>query len=170
MHMKTIHFPFALAALLLLALSANAQTKYVVVEEGTGTWCQWCPSGTAELHDLDIDYPEVIGIAVHNGDTMELEAYDDASEFDAFPLGHIDREYINQDVATWEGHVQSQLAIAPPAAVNVSYNYNAVAGEVEVTIEAAFTQSLTGNYRIAGVLIEDGVHGTSSDFDQSNSW
>ena len=53
--------------------------KKVIVEEGTGTWCQWCPRGMVGMEMMKEKYPETfIGIAVHNGttDAMRVATYD----------------------------------------------------------------------------------------------
>lgn len=58
--------------------SDNAFTRTTVIEEGTGTWCGWCVRGyygmeyMKEKYEKDGDY---IGIAVHQGDAMAINAY-----------------------------------------------------------------------------------------------
>lgn len=51
-----------------------------VMEEGTGTWCGWCPFGAAAL-DYYVDHyngkdgnPKAIGIAIHDGDPMMISS------------------------------------------------------------------------------------------------
>ncbi len=52
-------------------------TPVAVVEEMTGSWCGWCPRGTAYLDyfkdKYNNDEGHVIGIAVHYNDKMEIE-------------------------------------------------------------------------------------------------
>jgi hypothetical protein len=44
--------------------------KAVIIEEGTGTWCGWCPRGAVAMEDLIAAHPnDFIGVAVHNGDS-----------------------------------------------------------------------------------------------------
>ncbi len=52
--------------------------RRVVVEEGTGTWCGWCPRGIVGLEMMAEKYPEqFIGIAVHSGqDPMRVSDFE----------------------------------------------------------------------------------------------
>lgn len=46
---------------------AFATTKKVVIEEGTGAWCQNCPLGIIALEHLEKQMPDnVISIGIHN--------------------------------------------------------------------------------------------------------
>ena len=46
-----------------------APGKIVVGEEGTGTWCGWCPRGSVAMNWMDEKYYGYWqGIAVHNND------------------------------------------------------------------------------------------------------
>lgn len=46
-------------------------TQRVMIEDFTGTWCQWCPGGIQSIEDLiGIHGDKIIPIAVHNGDLM----------------------------------------------------------------------------------------------------
>ena len=54
-----------------------APGKMVVGEEGTGTWCQWCPRGAVFMDLFETKYQGFwAGIAVHNGDPMTVADYD----------------------------------------------------------------------------------------------
>ena len=51
-------------------MDAVPQQRFVV-EEGTGTWCGWCPLGIVGLNGMAKKYPETfIGIAVHKQDKL----------------------------------------------------------------------------------------------------
>ncbi|CAN0243657.1 unnamed protein product, partial [Chrysoparadoxa australica] len=51
--------------------------KVVVGEEGTGTWCQWCPRGDVFMNQFATDFDGLwAGIAVHNGDQLDFATYD----------------------------------------------------------------------------------------------
>ena len=43
----------------------------VVMEEGTGNWCQFCVQGIEEIRYMKDNHPEdFIAIAIHSGDFM----------------------------------------------------------------------------------------------------
>jgi len=48
--------------------------NYVVFEEGTGTWCQYCPGAAMGLEDLIANDKQVLGIAYHDGDDYKNSA------------------------------------------------------------------------------------------------
>src|SRR6516225_3148810 len=77
--MKQSLILLAAVLLLLTAMSvaptgtgvAVAQTRHVLVEEFTGSWCGWCPRGAYAMQVLDKKYPgKVFCIAYHNSDPM----------------------------------------------------------------------------------------------------
>ncbi len=51
--------------------------RALVLEEGTGTWCGYCPAGIVMMEELAELYSntEVIRVAVHNGDDMAVSTY-----------------------------------------------------------------------------------------------
>ena len=51
-------------------------TRNVVVEEGTGTWCQYCIRGLVGMEYMAEKYPDrFIGIGVHSSDAYAVSAY-----------------------------------------------------------------------------------------------
>lgn len=67
----------------------------VVLEEGTGQWCGYCPLGILAIEYIEDTIPEnIIPIAVHNKDVMAVQNYDQALGFSSFPTGLINRKTI----------------------------------------------------------------------------
>lgn len=67
-----------------------------VIEEGTGTWCGWCPSGIVLLDNMKHKYGDDFArIAVHNGDEMALRSYQGlvSDYFTGFPSAIVNRMY-----------------------------------------------------------------------------
>lgn len=51
--------------------------KKILFEEGTGTWCVWCPRGAVAMEEFAANHPnKAAQVAVHNGDGMRVTAYD----------------------------------------------------------------------------------------------
>src|SRR6185436_18936209 len=66
--------------------------KIYFAEEGTGTWCGWCPRGAVYLDYMTSTYPaQFAGVAVHTSDVMTVPAYDQGLGLNAFPSVRIDR-------------------------------------------------------------------------------
>ncbi|MFN0188536.1 MAG: hypothetical protein ACKVQV_07530, partial [Bacteroidia bacterium] len=75
-------------------------TKRVLMEEGTGTWCGWCPRGAVYTEQFDTVYAgSAIIVAVHNGDPMADAVYDAGlgTLISGYPSGAVDRKDIDVD-------------------------------------------------------------------------
>jgi hypothetical protein len=150
----------------LSALSA----KTVLFEEGTGTWCGWCPRGAVAMEYMNNLYPNTfVGIAVHNGDPMTVTAYDAAADFSGFPGSNVDRVILGADVSNtdFQNNYNSRINVVVPASVNgvVSGTGNNITIDASATFRSVFSAA---NYRLAVVMVEDHVTGTSSGYDQKN--
>lgn len=166
--MKTI--TLILGLFLISQICANAQTKRVLIEEATGTWCNWCPRGIVFGEQMVEEY-DVIFIAVHMNDVMESDPdYVDALNITGLPSGHVDRAALRVDPLNWETSVVSQLNDVPPADISVTTNFNATTRVLTMTVTADFFTSLTGDYRLGAVVVEDAVTGTTTGYDQANAY
>ena len=150
---------------------AFTPTRHVVIEEGTGTWCGWCPRGAVAMETLNSDAsrPNFIGIAVHNGDPMTVTAYDNGANFSGFPGMNVNRKYLGESVSTTAMQDFYDQASAEPTNcdVAVTATYDA-GGSITAEVTATFAAEVTTEHRLAAVLVENGVVGTGSGYDQSN--
>lgn len=72
-------------------------TKRILFEEGTGTWCGFCPRGTVAMDNFAEEHPNTATqVAVHNGDPMVVTAYDSyiGGMISGYPSMVIDRKYV----------------------------------------------------------------------------
>lgn len=149
---------------------SQATDKAVVIEEGTGTWCGWCPRGTVAMDYMTTTYPtDFIGVAVHNGDPMTLTAYDAAAAFSGFPGANVDRALLGVSVSQglFEQYYNDRVNMGVPA--NISATSSGAGANVTVDVTANFYTPVTGaNFRLAVVIAEDGVTGTTSAYNQAN--
>lgn len=157
---------------LALGLSANTfaqPEKFVILEEKTGTWCGWCPYGTVAFAELEATEPNFIGIAIHNSDPMANTTYDDASEslpgFSGYPYACADR--VEGDHAFYANvGFNTRITETPVASIDVA-GY-VVGDQLEIRILAQFSEQVTGDWRLVGVVTEDDVTGTGSGYNQAN--
>ena len=144
--------------------------KNVVFEEGTGTWCGWCPRGAVAMDYMTSTYPDqFIGIAVHNGDPMTVAAYDAAADFSGFPGSNIDRALLDQSVSqtAWENTFNVRKNYIVPAAISV--NSSGTGANVVMDVAATFyTPFAAANYRLAVIMVENNVTGAASGYNQAN--
>ncbi len=165
--MKHLIFVFTL----LISCPFLQAQKVVIIEEAVGTWCGWCPQGLTMAETLTTLYPgRILVSAIHINDTMETDdGYFDSTGLAGLPTSNIDRSLLDLDPIEWMDTIESQLALEIPATINVSRNYEADSRNLEITICADFMTSLSNvDYRLAGILIEDGVTGNPPYFNQDN--
>ena len=150
-----------------------AEGKNVIVEEGTGTWCGWCPRGAVFLDRLSTKYQErFIGIAVHNGDPMVVTGYDGALGFSGYPSATVMRQSANVSFgsqADLELPFLQFMAEAPIATFDVGAEFDE--GDptlMRISIEVNAMEKLTRFNRLVFMIVEDGVTGTTANYAQSN--
>lgn len=144
-----------------------------VVEEYTGTWCGYCPYGTVGMkkaHDIFGD--RVALIAVHSDDVMAISAYSPVvSKFaDGFPSSFINREgssiypyyltdYLSGAITrTTVGTIELTASWSDDSQTSVRF---------DTKTKFAYSDN-NSNYGIAFVLVEDGLKGSGSSWEQVN--
>jgi len=146
-------------------------TKRVLIEEGTGTWCGWCPRGTVFTEQVDTVFPgSAIIVAVHNNDPMADAVYDAGmgNLIAGYPSGALDRKSVDVDPTNFAAVYLNRINDVSPADVAVSAYFNAATRQVDVVVSATFAAELTGDFRLNAVLVEDNVTGTTSGYSQVN--
>lgn len=145
-----------------------AQHKRVVAEEGTGTWCGWCPRGDVFMHYMEETYPDhFVPIAVHNGDPMVVEEYDSGMAFSSFPSAKVNRGN-TIDPSNLESPVLQALDDEPRGKLSNEAIYDPNTRELSVTVTLEALKSISSSYELALVLTENHVTGTGAGYNQVN--
>lgn len=147
-----------------------ANGKVVVGEEGTGTWCGWCPRGAVYMDLYEQEYDLYwAGIAVHNGDPMTNTIYDAGmgAQISGYPSALVDRG-TDVDPSAMYTEFINRLQTPPNAFITNQATWNAGTRELQVTVSAEFQGSANNSWAIACVLTEDSVTGTASGYAQTN--
>ena len=158
----------------LISSLSQIPQKIVVGEEAGGTWCGWCPRGLVALKDMAHYYPDTwIGISVHDGDPMENSTYDGAmaNYISGYPSGLVDRAngLTEVDPGDFETAYQSEITKVSPVSVEVNnISWNSSTREVTFDVVATFYTNTQGDFRTNAVILEDGVTGTTTSWDQHN--
>jgi len=141
----------------------------VVVEEGTGTWCGWCPRGAVFMDSMQIVHWDnsVSLIAVHNADPMTVTDYDAgvSGMISGYPSILVDRKEVLDPSQIFDGYTAHQPDFAF-ADLTMTPTFNGTT--VNVAASAHMAVGLSGDYRLALVVTEDDVTGTGSTWDQHN--
>ncbi len=145
--------------------------KRVVFEEGTGVWCGYCVRGAVAMAYMDLNHPDFIGIAVHNGDPMTVTAYDagNSATLPGFPGANIDRVILGSDVdnTVFESAYNARKNLITPA--GISATVTGTGSAVTVNVSTTFrTPYAAANLRLAVAIVENDVLGTDATYDQHN--
>lgn len=144
-------------------MDAIPQQRFIV-EEGTGTWCGWCPRGIVAFRHMAEKYPETfIGIAVHKNDPLATNSYSKLT-FTGYPNCYINRNLKNPtspEAGTLEVMHNKYVATPPHIGVEVKADFT---DDTKKKINAkAFTTFFADeqnvNYKVSFVLIENGIKG-----------
>lgn len=122
--------------------------------------------------DLMADkYPGyVASIAVHNADPMTVAEYDSNTGFLAYPGVHVDRDGIDWDPSGIEAPFLNKIAVAPELTIVNGASFDSITRELKVSLTTTLLTDIIGDYKIACVITEDSVRGTTHDYDQVNAY
>ena len=180
------------ASALLIAGAVSAQSKvttggekHVLVEEGTGTWCMWCPDGAQviqeriEPYGLNANYPKAIIASFHNGSsdkmTIATDPYNNGTGYiSGFPMGTVDRAPYPTNIGisrgSWPAATGARSGLTPNFDVSMVCLWDSVTRVLSIKIKAKTLVAGTGNYRINGYIVEDSISsGLGSGFAQTSA-
>ncbi len=151
-----------------------APGKVFFAEEGTGTWCQWCPRGAVYMDYMKNTYSsQFVGVAVHNNasDPMRIAAYDlgITALVSGFPSS-LPNRMPEVDPSQLEASFLDYISIAPDVLVSGTATCNTVSNVINIELAANFNISATGDYRFMAVVAEDDVTGTAGGYIQQNAY
>jgi|JI102314A1RNA_FD_contig_111_395851_length_2852_multi_2_in_0_out_0_2 hypothetical protein len=149
-------------------------SKKMLAEEATGTWCTWCPRGAVFMAKMKEDYPDdFIGIAVHNQDPMTLTSYNtgltNLPGFSGFPSVVVNRQNIIDPEEMPEYF--TEIASREVAPIEVNVQQSKVNRKITISGDIEFFSNIDdADFSVVTVIVEDGVIGTTSGYNQVNSY
>lgn len=170
---------FLLAILLLTGTTVSSQNAFprkIVVEEGSGTWCQYCVRGIVGMHGMRERYPDsFIGIVAHYNDPMECSSYGMLqSEFfgQGLPNCVINRDIVTDPSLDILDYYYQSCEHTANVGVSVKASFESSAEDaISITASMQFGfSSSKASYRLAFVLLEDSVHSLLSGYEQANAY
>lgn len=150
--------------------------RRIVMEEFTGSWCGYCPRGAVALEKLAEEYPEqFIGIAVHSGDNMATSSYNQLlKQVSGFPSSMLNRQsdiidpYYGSNGQNFgiKNDVETLLKVPTLADLSLEAIYDGKSKtSLTVTSQTTFYYTSDKNpYKLAYVVLEDGVVGSQSNY------
>ncbi|KAA5534871.1 T9SS type A sorting domain-containing protein [Taibaiella lutea] len=143
--------------------------KRPLFEEGTGTWCGWCPRGAVFMDKFHANHSNGVAsqIAVHNNDPMMVADYNSymANYAGGFPNLVIDRTIVKdpRDIDSAFIIAQNNFSFADFIMDAPIINGNTVS--IPVAIKPVVTIT---NPKLALVITESNVKGSGSNWPQNN--
>eukprot|EP01036_Dinobryon_divergens_P059702 gene59702-79646_t len=90
-------------------------TKNVLVEEGTGAWCGYCPDGHLRMKDIKTQTPSVVTVMHHNGDGEAT---------------------VGQNRGLWANRVATQANVPAPLEIKItSKTFDPASRKIDFTVE-----------------------------------
>lgn len=146
--------------------------RRVVVEEGTGMWCGYCPRGIVAMRQMREKYPDsFIGIAVHYDDVLgtAVADYCNSLHFPSFPSAYVNRTTLCGDPMPQDAEGRFSIAdgleryfleamkVCPPAELTLAWTL-LDNGQLGLLADARFAiNAEDADYRFAAVAVEDEV-------------
>lgn len=149
-----------------LNVKNSLPVQRLVVEEGTGTWCQYCPKGIVAFRETAAAYPEhFIGIAVHKDDALATDSYSEL-KFSGYPDSYLNRNLksnVEPSASAYTSAISNIKDRVPTVGVEVNAEYtDDTKKQIHAEALATFVSAQQGiNYRVSFVLIENGIKGYS---------
>jgi len=157
-------------------------TQKVVLEENTGEWCGWCPEGAKIMDDAIAANPNtVIGVAVHDGDPMEIVNYNTWHKaftgVGGFPNGNVSRRSA-AGRGSWMASITADLSPATAPELGLAMVTSETGGTLDLDVYVGYNAPVTGDTKLSVVITEDQVPqsspGAQSNYSTSvtvdNSW
>lgn len=148
-------------------LTVTTAPRRVILEFCTGTWCQWCPCGDDEAHNLSVAYPDNSVIFAYHGSGSDPFINFNGNSiisllgFTGYPSGLIDRRLgLNNGWGSFFFDAEYRMENAPSGTVSISttsVNYNQGTRELSVNLNATALQTLSGQYKVNYVITEDNL-------------
>ena len=153
--------------------------RHILLEEFTGAWCGWCPSGMEVVEDLMAAHPgRIVPVMIHNRDAMSFEEGDlltNLANAAGFPSAQVDRTTFPGVVAApaiyrdvWEAATEAQLRAASRATLSAEVSYNDTTREITVDLSSTFLTDFAGMPRFGLHLLEDSMAYSGQGWDQAN--
>jgi len=145
--------------------NTNAQTqRNPVLEECTGTWCQWCPCGHEIMAQIKANMPNAILIGYH-GPPGSSDPWDDFSgneiiglmTFSGYPTAVIDRTGPPISRGAWASTMNNRYNVPATVSIDIDKSFNKITGELTGTVHVTALEDLTGSFKMTIILLEDGL-------------
>lgn len=146
--------------------------KRLVIEEGTGTWCAYCPQGWVYMNQVRDSAWDMSLVSVHSGDLdpMKLNGYDDYLSnlnWNYVPYFLVDRKRrVDPDSFFYVLNRQKNYF----GFADIDFDYANYGNELIINAHVKPAIDLEGDFRLVMIMTEDDIHGTGTEWEQLNRY
>ena len=162
-----------------MAYLAEVPKHKPLMEEYTGTWCQWCVGGIAAMEAMNKLYPDdFVGVAFHFDDAMQITALY-PNEVTSYPNSYLDRVLNVSPFGGTSGASlgikddwRSRADIIAPATLDLEAHWaDEAQTKLAVTSTTRFVRNFDNSpYQLTYILTADGLKGTGKAWSQANGY
>ena len=145
-------------------------SKKLAIESGEGTWNGWSPQNMVDLASVAGHDIEACLISVHEEDPMLDTPYHDFLynlHWNYVPYILFDRR-TKVPIDSFDAYLNTQKSYFGFAGISLYGNFDGATATVNATVRPAI--DLHGDFRLALVITEDGVTGTTLGYNQVNNF
>lgn len=115
-------------------------------------------------------YDNVLFVAIHSIDDMKYDEYYEASGLTGAPSANVGRRATDVGIGQWFSAYNTESQVTAKANIDVNYTYNQTTRLLTASLTATALENMSGAYRFAAIVVEDGVIGPAPGYNQSNSY
>jgi hypothetical protein len=156
-------------------------TKKVLFEEFTTAACVHCPDGHVVADRMLANNPNVIPVNIHAGFGTDKMTTPQASALagrfaQGAPTSMIDRNFFSGEGyavgrGSWESRALSRSGLITPVSIDAKSVYNTTSKKLTLSVDVkVFTYLNSKSLRANAYVIQDGMTGTGSGWDQTNAY
>lgn len=144
--------------------------RNILMEEGTGAWCGYCPEGHLLMAEAIKQHgSRIVSVSYHYDDSMSNDQGNEflSNYFTSYPDAMLDRKVFLGSTNTWLNEINSRLNGKSPVELDVDLKtFNPITREITYRVKASFSDYWYGNLSLGSIVTENKVRGN----DNPNVW
>ncbi|HEY1045839.1 MAG TPA: Omp28-related outer membrane protein [Bacteroidia bacterium] len=144
--------------------------RNILLEEGTGAWCGYCPEGHLLMAEAIKQHGKrIVAVSYHFDDSMSNDQGNEflSHYFTSYPDAMLDRKVFLGSTNTWLNEINARLNGKSPVELDVDLKtFNPLTREITYRVKATFSDYWYGNLSLGSIVTEDKVRGN----DNPNVW
>ncbi len=135
--------------------------KNVLIEDYTGTWCQFCPRVLHGIEQVELEHLDAFPVSIHrNGSASVIDPYnfpalalEQANNISGYPAARLNRKirWFNDSQTT-----EVKKLIKPNCNLGIALNSTVSGGNIDLDVNIKFLENFSG-LKLVVYVLEDGL-------------